>query len=120
MALIALISLNFRSVKVIKITLFALSSAPGALVSASGALESASKALERDLGMPKMRWCFTRFRHRPHGRIDGLGRQGGGPKCVGASLSLRSPPYRLQGEGFGGGPSFAIARRGVGGWACSY
>ena len=34
----------------IKIALFALSSAPGALVSASGALESASKALERDLG----------------------------------------------------------------------
>ena len=36
--------------KYIKITLFALSSAPGALVSASGALESASRALERDLG----------------------------------------------------------------------
>ena len=41
----------------IKIALFALSSAPGALVSASGALESASRALEsasraleRDLG----------------------------------------------------------------------
>ena len=34
----------------IKIALFALSSAFGALVSASGALESASRALERDLG----------------------------------------------------------------------
>ena len=114
MALIALISLNFRSVKVIKITLFALSSAPGALVSASGALESASKALERDLGMPKMRWCFTRFRHAALTAR-------GGPKCVGASLSLRRPRLSSsRGKGSGGGPSFAIARRGVGGWACSY
>ena len=41
-------------------------------------------------------------------------RSAGCPKCVGASLGLfwnRGQRAR--------GPSFAIARRGVGGWACS-
>ena len=31
--------------------------------------------------MPKMRWCFTRFRHAARTAR-------GGPKCVGASLGL--------------------------------
>ena len=31
--------------------------------------------------MPKMRWCFTRFRHA-------VRTARGGPKCVGASLGL--------------------------------
>ena len=36
--------------------------------------------------MPKMRWCFTRFRY--------AARHGGGPKCVGASLGSGMPPAR--------------------------
>ena len=36
--------------------------------------------------MPKMRWCFTRFRY--------AARHSGGPKCVGASLGSGMPPAR--------------------------
>ena len=37
--------------------------------------------------MPKMRWCFTRFRHAARTAR-------GGPKCVGASLGLGWPRVR--------------------------
>ena len=35
--------------------------------------------------MPKMRWCFTRFRHAARTAR-------GGPKCVGTSLGLGCAP----------------------------
>ena len=49
--------------------------------------------------MPKMRWCFTRFRHAARTAR-------GGPKCVGASLGSGMPARqnRRTGASGGGGP----------------
>ena len=65
----------------IKIALLRYQARLGRLLARLGRLRARLGRLREIWGMPKMRWCFTRFRHAARTAR-------GGPKCVGTSLGL--------------------------------